>query len=154
MLLCTVGRINTLIYPVDGGMEDWLYAAGWDKSQLHHCAGTNDFFRYTRNLEAISPPHSLHSLPHAPHSLHVPIAASAGASERAYGASDHAQDVNSGGAVRRRASLLDISSDAPAENRAVVFLVETSDRKKPADSTLGGSEKVRTILIFTLIFRH
>ena len=28
--LYPVGRINSIIYPVDGGMEDWMYAAGWD----------------------------------------------------------------------------------------------------------------------------
>eukprot|EP00605_Chrysophyceae_sp_TOSAG23-4_P001873 GSChrysophyteH1.ASY1.ANO1.2067.1 assembled CDS len=27
------GPINTVIYPVDGGMEDWMYAAGWDNER-------------------------------------------------------------------------------------------------------------------------
>ncbi|CAK8996233.1 Retrovirus-related Pol polyprotein from transposon RE2 (Retro element 2) (AtRE2) [Includes: Protease RE2 [Durusdinium trenchii] len=27
-----LGRINDLVYPVEGGMEDWSYAAGWEKS--------------------------------------------------------------------------------------------------------------------------
>jgi hypothetical protein len=80
--LATVGRINTLIYPVEGGMEDWLYAAGWDKGPLRKCAGDTE-----------------------------PASATA------------------------------VSSDA-AENRAVVFLVETSDRKRPLESTLGGTMKV------------
>jgi hypothetical protein len=62
-------------------MEDWLYAAGWDKGPLRKCAGEPE---------------------------------PAGTA---------------------------IASDA-AENRAVVFLVETSDRKKPLESTLGGTEKV------------
>jgi len=33
------GRINSLVYPVDGGMEDWLYAAGWDPGPLRQCDG-------------------------------------------------------------------------------------------------------------------
>ena len=28
----SVGRMNSMVYPVDGGMEDWLYAAGWDSN--------------------------------------------------------------------------------------------------------------------------
>eukprot|EP01035_Chromulina_nebulosa_P040268 gene40268-54454_t len=27
-----IGRMNSMVYPVDGGMEDWLYAAGWDSN--------------------------------------------------------------------------------------------------------------------------
>lgn len=27
-----LGPINDLVYPVDGGMEDWSYAAGWEQS--------------------------------------------------------------------------------------------------------------------------
>ena len=27
-----LGPINDLVYPVDGGMEDWSYAAGWEAS--------------------------------------------------------------------------------------------------------------------------
>jgi hypothetical protein len=27
-----IGRMSSLVYPVEGGMEDWLYAAGWDKN--------------------------------------------------------------------------------------------------------------------------
>lgn len=32
-----VGRMNSLVYPVDGGMEDWMYAAGWDTSTVRAC---------------------------------------------------------------------------------------------------------------------
>ena len=27
-----VGPMNTAVYPVTGGMEDWAYAASWDKT--------------------------------------------------------------------------------------------------------------------------
>lgn len=56
-------------------MEDWLYAAGWDKSELKRCQG--DF----KGVEDV-------------------------------------------------------------QNRAIVFLVETSDRKKPHDDSLGGPHLV------------
>ena len=25
-------RMNSIVYPVHGGMEDWAYAASWDKA--------------------------------------------------------------------------------------------------------------------------
>lgn len=31
LYLCVVGRMNSIVYPVEGGMEDWLYASGWDR---------------------------------------------------------------------------------------------------------------------------
>jgi len=31
--------INTLVYPVHGGMEDWSYAAGWDSDLVVQCDG-------------------------------------------------------------------------------------------------------------------
>lgn len=72
-----VGRINSLVYPVEGGMEDWMYAAGWDRgaAQLKNC---------TRYSNTATPP----------------------------------------------------------SNRALVFLVETSDKKRPSDRELGGSERI------------
>ena len=30
--------MNSLVYPVEGGMEDWLYAAGWDPENVKQCA--------------------------------------------------------------------------------------------------------------------
>ena len=36
--LLTVGSINSLLYSVQGGMRDWLYAASWDKPPLRNCA--------------------------------------------------------------------------------------------------------------------
>lgn len=117
-MFTAVGRINTLIYPVDGGMEDWLYAAGWDKAQLHHCAGIVDTnYYYAQALQLLSG-----SAPSSP-------------------SIDDSLGGEGGENPRRRASILDAPA-AAAENRAVVFLVETSDRKKPLDTTLGGTENV------------
>jgi hypothetical protein len=85
-----VNRINSIVYSVDGGMEDWMYAAGWDKSLVRmDCIGNNKKKRFLRT-----------------------------------------EDVNT-------SSLLSLSG-----NRALVFLVETSDAKSPPDAKLGGSAEV------------
>ena len=78
-LAYATGRINSIVYPVDGGMEDWLYAAGWDKATNRKCKETFAF----------------------------------------NGTSAGENEVN---------------------NRALVFLVETSDLKKPRDPSLGGPD--------------
>lgn len=62
--------INSIVYPVEGGMEDWAYAAGWDTELNRQCSG--------RASQAIPPP-----------------------------------------------------------NRAVTFLIETSDKKTPLASEMG-----------------
>lgn len=62
--------INSIVYPVEGGMEDWAYAAGWDTELNSKCDG--------RSSQAVPPP-----------------------------------------------------------NRAVTFLVETSDKKSPPASEMG-----------------
>ena len=37
-----VGRMNPLVYPVHGGMEDWAYAGSWDdRSAVNPCIQTN-----------------------------------------------------------------------------------------------------------------
>lgn len=79
-------------------MEDWLYAAGWDKATLKECAGIK--------TNAMAPPF-LRS--------------------------------NSGGSKSR---MLADDSEKVAENRALVFLVETSNKKVINDDTLGDSLNV------------
>jgi hypothetical protein len=120
-----VGRINTLIYPVEGGMEDWMYAAGWDKATLRACAGENAGAR--RRLSADD---SVGEYEH----LNAAVAIR---NDRA-GVQESAARNGATATVPSRRHL----QNEVAENRAVVFLVETSDRKRPLDSTLGGSEKV------------
>lgn len=72
-----IGRINSLVYPVEGGMEDWMYAAGWDRDPV-----------LLKNCTQFS------------------------------------------------------NTASPPSNRALVFLVETSDKKRPSNSELGASENV------------
>ncbi|RYG55079.1 hypothetical protein EON66_06150, partial [archaeon] len=33
-----VDKMNPLVYPVSGGMEDWAYAGSWDTASSHTCA--------------------------------------------------------------------------------------------------------------------
>lgn len=35
-----VGTMNELVYPVEGGMEDWSYAASWDTDRVVRCTPT------------------------------------------------------------------------------------------------------------------
>lgn len=75
-LLDTVGTMNAQVYPVEGGMEDFAYAGGWDVANLRNCVST-------------LPPTGSSSNP-----------------------------------------------------RAAVFLVETSNRKKPNANSLGGPSRI------------
>ena len=94
--LMVVGRINSMVYPVDGGMEDWLYAAGWDKAVLKSCDGLKDSPTYLR------------------------------------GSSSNNSDLSNG----------------ESANRALVFLVEASNKKVIKDDTLGDSLNVSHYLRF------
>eukprot|EP01042_Synura_sphagnicola_P000199 gene199-201_t len=78
--LYPVGKMNSVVYPVDGGLEDWAYAAGWDSGPMRKC--------------------------------------------------DNTVDIN--------AKADRDNSTGTGTNAALVFLVETSDDKKPKDDALGG----------------
>lgn len=82
--------MNSLVYPVDGSMEDWMYAAGWDKT--------------TRQAACIG---------------------------------------NQNNQTNRNSNSYSERDSGKAENRALVFLVETSDRKTPSTNTLGSSDQVQ-----------
>ena len=90
-------------------MEDWLYAAGWDKGPLRDCTGSAAGQRLRPRTRALSTQ----------------------ASEEFEREPSNPMEMTG----RKLAEHV-------GENRAVVFLVETSDRKKPQDSALGGSLKV------------
>jgi len=93
------GKMNSIVYPVDGGMEDWVYASGWDTSgsQNHVC----DKFSYFH--PHIKPLHSNEVVEFM--DPKKPFTQSVG-------------------------------------NRAVVFLVETSDMKNPSPATWGKESNV------------
>jgi hypothetical protein len=105
-----VNQINSIVYSVDGGMEDWMYAAGWDKSHVRmDCIGSkrlkNRFLRAEEVINSSSPIH-------------------ASFSRRFLRNSGTSKEV------------------ALSGNRALVFLVETSDAKSPPETKLGGSAEV------------
>lgn len=92
------GPMNSIVYGVDGGMEDWMYAAGWDRGGIPHGAEV-------REGEGEGTRQSLR--------------------RRLFGVLHNC--------------TMETNSRHPPNNRALVFLVETSDRKRPADNEWGDS---------------
>lgn len=102
------GPMNSIVYGVDGGMEDWMYAAGWDRGDIPH-----------------------------------------GAEARQGGSGTLRGGRTSGPSLRHRRLFgvlhnctVETNSRHPPNNRALVFLVETSDRKRPADNEWGDSSDI------------
>lgn len=171
-----VAPINSVVYPVSGGMEDWLYAAGWDRSELSTCDGGDiDIIdARTTHLRRAEDPTTSRKGPLAAASQKSLRTSSstrgkkksskayAGRSKGAYtkqfppdidGSSSRDGSSSSirGRALAGRSSNASSAYDDPSENRAVVFLVETSDLKVPAASSLGGSKEVTVLYISLLI---
>jgi hypothetical protein len=87
-------------------MEDWLYAAGWDKSAVQsNCAGLNKNEQYVGYFKT--------------------------------------------GSNSRNLRKLKSTSTASHGNRALVFLVETSNAKAPHKDTLGGYKKVLQVFFLS-----
>lgn len=108
--LYPVGKMNSIVYPVDGGLEDWVYASGWDTKgvQNHLCDGFSYFHPTVRNKEKESNMDVVFTDMKNPH-------------------------VQATG------------------NRAVVFLVETSDMKKPSPATWGMESHVSAMTFMNLV---
>ena len=138
--------MNSMVYPVHGGMEDWLYAAGWDESaSVRQCIGlvggrralsalsaVSDM-RQRLNISSVSLPATT-SLPlPAPHHL---------LTESQYNTTtispQQLHDQDSSEAVKTLANHTIFDN----HNRAIVFLVETSDDKRPKDEDLGTTHEV------------
>lgn len=161
-----VAPINSVVYPVSGGMEDWLYAAGWDRSELSTCDGGDARTTHLRRAEDPTTSRE-RPLAAASHKSHRPSSSTRGKkkSSKAYaGRSKGAYtklvppDIDESSSSIRGRALAGRSSNAssaayddPSENRAVVFLVETSDLKVPVTSSLGGSKEVTVPCISLLI---
>lgn len=115
----TVNRINSIVYAVDGGMEDWMYAAGWDKSLLRQdCLGKKATGgpSYSRFLQSVTNATSF---------------------------------LRTRQLTEKATRQQDSSAAMPLDgNRALVFLVETSDAKTPAESSLGGGQEVNRFILF------
>lgn len=157
-----VAPINSVVYPVSGGMEDWLYAAGWDRSELSTCDGGDARTTHLRRAE--DPTTSRKRPPAAAsHKSHRTSLSTRGKikSSKAYAGRNTKlvpPDIDESSSSIRGRALAGRSSNAssaayddPSENRAVVFLVETSDLKVPVSSSLGGSKEVTVPYISLLI---
>jgi len=157
-----VAPINSVVYPVSGGMEDWLYAAGWDRSELSTCDGGDARTTHLRRAE--DPTTSRKRPPAAAsHKSHRTSSSTRGKkkSSKAYAGGNTKlvpPDIDESSSSIRGRALAGRSSNAssaayddPSENRAVVFLVETSDLKVPVSSSLGGSKEVTVPYISLLI---
>jgi len=162
-----VAPINSVVYPVSGGMEDWLYAAGWDRSELSTCDGGDARTTHLRRAEDPTTSRK-RPLAAASHKSHRTSSSTRGKkkSSKAYAGRntklvppdiDESSSSIRGRALAGRSSNAssaaydDPSYDDPSENRAVVFLVETSDLKVPVASSLGGSKEVTVPYISLLI---
>jgi hypothetical protein len=144
-----VAPINSVVYPVSGGMEDWLYAAGWDRGELSTCDGADVVDIRTTHLRRAEDPIASREGVAPLHKTHRTSSSSSTRkkkSSKAYAGSSSSPTIDHTG----RRALAGRSSNASAdqsENRAVVFLVETSDLKAPTASSLGGSKEVTIRLL-------
>lgn len=115
------GKMNSIVYPVDGGLEDWVYASGWDTTinQIKLCDG----FKYDQSIDIISNKLNLLS------------------NNNLNGHNNHNEIILSD----------ELNSNIQAShNRAIVFLIETSDLKKPLPNTWG---KQSDVIIYIYILK-
>ena len=112
-----VGRMNSLVYPVEGGMEDWMYAAGWDKATLKKCNDYDTDKQQGQQQKQVKEKKDLTTT----------------------------ISFNVTNTYNNDLDLLTSSGSLDVENRAMVFLIETSDAKRPKDSQLGGDKEVSIV---------
>ena len=148
-----VAPINSVVYPVSGGMEDWLYAAGWDRSELSTCDGADVVDTRTRtHLRRAEDPIASRDGAAPSHKTHRTSSSSSSSFTRKKKKSSKAYYAGSSSPTRDRTGRRALAGHSNAsadqsENRAVVFLVETSDLKAPTASSLGGSKEVTIRLL-------
>lgn len=154
-----VGPINSVIYPVDGGMEDWLYAEGWDQSFLRKdCVGMGEIkvpqagsdaslrgtdIRISRLVGSLYS--DIDRMDDASGSLpnHSPSPRKRLLSHpRTTLASNEALPTRYLRTVAEEGDGRKLLETIPNGNRALVFLVETSDLKRPTQDSLGGSLRI------------
>ena len=139
--------MNSMVYPVHGGMEDWMYAAGWDDSSpIRQCIGLTNGRRVLSAMSSVSDMRrrlnmSPASLPVDNTSLPLPIPSHRLLSE--------SQPNTTESPLQQEQSESSNATKTPNNhtifdnhNRAIVFLVETSDDKRPKDEDLGTTHEV------------
>ena len=139
-------------------MEDWLYAAGWDPGNMQqHCVGDTSTTTTTTTTEQrplgwkyttrkLYPIENL-LVSYQSSSLRSNLIDVMNKRE-----TTHVQDTYKEKFTNPRILTERTTALTKAENRAVVFLVETSNWKKPLDSSLGGTDKVTILHCIVLMF--
>jgi hypothetical protein len=127
---------------VDGGMEDWLYAEGWDPEGLKkECTGFQSKIILNQTTEQLptfnNPLNSSNS--HLNPFLH--------ARPRLRKIRNLDNSALQAIEKRDRRNRRRLASETASGNRAMVFLVETSDLKKPRQDSLGGSTNVSFLFV-------
>jgi hypothetical protein len=124
-------------------LEDWLYAEGWDPEGLKkECTGFE-----TSKVMVNQTENHLH------HSFNNPLNSS---SNHHLNPSVHSRsrlrkirNLDNSVAAHDRGRRLAVTASG---NRAMVFLVETSDLKKPRQESLGGSTNVNFFFFVVSLF--
>jgi hypothetical protein len=148
-----IGAINSVIYPVDGGMEDWLYAEGWDSGPLRKdCLGYNiSVAEKSAMMSGETNRKELVPLPQLQNSLRAQQQRMNIRARNRKTASIPSNNNNNRRSLEERNAGRQLSDVIPQGNRALVFLVETSDLKKPIPDSLGGTSQV-TLFVWSFLF--
>jgi hypothetical protein len=155
--------MNSIVYPVDGGMEDWLYAAGWDtKGVRTDClgGGQQQQQQETITISQQQEQHrQLHSLDYATAINHWTHKKNKLATDTTWSndgglRSKYLEDPSLPTLDHPRQETSPPTSNQSSlmsGNRAMVFLVETSDQKSPSTNTLGDTVNVSKSFFPSLI---
>ena len=136
-----------MVYPVHGGMEDWMYAAGWDDSApVRQCIGLTSGRRALSNMSSVSDMRQRLNIPTSPlpsvTSPSLPIPSHRQLTEPQSNTTTESpppqEQSESSEAITTAANHTLFDN----HNRAIVFLVETSDDKRPKDEDLGNTHEV------------
>jgi hypothetical protein len=145
-----IGAINSVIYPVDGGMEDWLYAEGWDSGPLRKdCLGYNISLTEKSSMMMSSggTDKKEHLVPLPQQQRAQQHRMNIRARNRKTASIPYNNNHNNRRSLEERHAGRQLSDVIPEGNRALVFLVETSDLKKPTPDSLGGTSQVTLFVI-------
>lgn len=148
--ICIIlGTMNSMVYPVHGGMEDWMYAAGWDDSApIRQCIGLNGGKRALSALSSISD--MKQRLNMSPASLPDTTSLSLPAPSRRLVTESQPNTTTESPLQQEQSESSEVGTTKTStnhtifdnHNRAIVFLVETSDDKRPKDEDLGTTHEV------------
>ena len=149
--------MNSMVYPVHGGMEDWMYAAGWDESApVRQCISLVGGRRALSALSSVSYMRQRLNISPLPlpsvTSLSQPALSHRLLTESQYNTTEsplQQQDQEPSETVNT--TRLTNHTIFDNHNRAIVFLVETSDDKRPKDEDLGTTHEVGILCVYYIV---